>query len=73
MFFGPKYKKFREASELVHWKGAFSIKSENELKDRFLNVMYSDERIEKIKEINKNYIDNNKGSTELIINFLKVN
>jgi len=73
VFIGPNYKKFREASELVHWKGVFSIRNENELLNRFLEVMNDAPRIEKIKEINNNYISNNKGSTDLIISFLKIN
>ena len=73
VFFGPVYKKFREAEELIHWKGAFSIRNSEELISKFNEVMSSPERLTKIREINKRYIDNNKGSTELIIEHLKVN
>ncbi len=61
VFFGPNYKKFREASELVHWKGAFSIRNENELINKFLEVMNDSARLEKIRDINNNYIAKNKG------------
>ncbi len=73
VFFGPKYKKFREAMELVHWKGAFSVKNEKNLIDKFSEVTGDDKRMEKIKEINFRYIANNKGATDLIINYLKMN
>jgi 3-deoxy-D-manno-octulosonic-acid transferase len=73
VFFGPKYKKFREAKELVHWKSAFSCRNENELTAQFNDVMNNPARLDKIKDINNRYISNNKGSTELIINFLRIN
>lgn len=73
VFFGPNYRKFREADELVHWKGAFSVKNEKELRSRVFEITQEPGRIEKIKEINKRYINNNKGATELIINYLKLN
>ncbi|MBL0342171.1 MAG: 3-deoxy-D-manno-octulosonic acid transferase [Bacteroidetes bacterium] len=73
VFFGPKYKKFREAMELVHWKGVFTIKNERELIDRFQEVTKDPARLKKINEINLRYINNNKGATDLIINYLKMN
>ncbi len=73
VFFGPNYKKFREANELVHWKCAFTFKNESELLHKFTEVMIDKNRLQKIKEVNERYINNNKGSTELIISFLKVN
>ncbi len=73
VFFGPNYKKFREANELIHWKTAFSIRNEQELINKFTDLMNDEARLQKIKEVNERYINNNKGSTELIISFLKVN
>ena len=73
VFFGPNYKKFREASELVHWKGAFTIKNSYQLIEKFFEVMNDESRLKRIHEVNLRYIDNNKGSTDLIIDHLKVN
>lgn len=73
VFFGPKFKKFREANDLLHWKSAISIRNETELINRFAEIMNDEKRLLKIKDINERYINNNKGSTELIISFLKVN
>lgn len=73
VFFGPKYKKFREAKELIHWKGAFSVKNEKELLSVFDSVMNDPEKQGRIREINTRYILNNKGSTQLIIDYLKIN
>ncbi|MBL7916109.1 MAG: 3-deoxy-D-manno-octulosonic acid transferase [Bacteroidia bacterium] len=73
IIFGPKYKKFREADELVHWKGAFSINNERGLRDKVFELIHEPGRIDKIKEINTRYINNNKGATNLIINYLKMN
>jgi 3-deoxy-D-manno-octulosonic-acid transferase len=73
VFFGPKFKKFREAKELIHWKGAFSVKNDKELIAVFDTVMNDSEKLKKIREVNTRYIQNNKGSTELIIEHLKIN
>jgi len=73
VFFGPNFRKFREASDLIRWKGAFAVRNENELRNKFIEVMDDESRLNKIKEITNNYISNNKGSTDLIITFLKIN
>jgi len=73
VFFGPNYKKFREASDLIHWKGAFTFKSSAQLIEKFDEVMNDPARLERIKVVNLRYIEENKGSTDLIIEHLKVN
>jgi 3-deoxy-D-manno-octulosonic-acid transferase len=73
VFFGPKFKKFREAKELIHWKGAFSGRNEKEVMSAFESVMHDEARLNKIREVNTRYIQNNKGSTDLIIEYLKIN
>ncbi len=73
VFFGPKYKKFREANELIHWKSAFTVRNETELINKFAEITQDEKRMLKIKEVNERYINNNKGSTELIISFLRIN
>jgi 3-deoxy-D-manno-octulosonic-acid transferase len=72
VFFGPNYKKFREARELIHWKGVFSIKNNNELLEQIRRITSDPQLYNKIREINLKYIDNNKGATDLIIEHLKM-
>jgi 3-deoxy-D-manno-octulosonic-acid transferase len=73
VIFGPKYKKFREANELVHWKGAFSVKDYKQLELIVSGFTLDASQLDKIRDINTRYINNNKGATELIINYLKMN
>jgi len=73
ILFGPVYKKFREANDLIRWKGAFTYKSFKELDMLVSDLSNDEQRLAKIKEINMNYIAGNKGATDLIINYLKLN
>jgi 3-deoxy-D-manno-octulosonic-acid transferase len=73
VFFGPKYKKFREATELIHWNGAFSVSNEPELKQKFSSIISNPAKLEKIREANLRYVNNNRGATDIIINYLKLN
>lgn len=73
LFFGPRYHKFREAEELIHWKGAFSVKNTGQLTALFTEIMSDPKRLDRIREINRNYIDNNRGSTDLILKYLEIN
>jgi len=64
--FGPNYKRFKEAVDLISKGGAFSITSYSELKhifDQFSDKDY----LEKTSEISKNYVAKNVGSTKFII------
>ncbi len=72
VYFGPNYKKFREARELIHWKGAFVVRSGGELLEHIQKLIEKPELYNKIREINLRYIDNNKGATELIIEHLRM-
>lgn len=73
VFFGPRYHKFREAIELIHWKGAFSVNNAGQLSALFTDMMSDPKRLERIHNINVKYIENNKGSTDLIIKYLEIN
>lgn len=73
VFFGPRYHKFREAAELIHWKGGFTVKNATQLAALTTDIMSNPERLAKIRDINRNYIDNNKGSTDLILKYLEIN
>lgn len=64
--FGPNYKRFKEAVDLISKGGAFSITSYSELKQIF--DQFSDkDYLEKTSEISKNYVAKNVGSTKFII------
>lgn len=65
--FGPNYKKFQEAVDLVESGGAFSVDSYENLQIRFENLL---ENIEtnKAGKISKEYVLNNQGATSKILN-----
>ncbi|WP_203532630.1 3-deoxy-D-manno-octulosonic acid transferase [Draconibacterium halophilum] len=68
VLFGPNYLKFKEAVDLVNEKGAFPIQNFSEL-EALLNRLLNDKKsLQKASEICKKYIENNVGSTKIIIN-----
>ncbi|MEP7167811.1 MAG: glycosyltransferase N-terminal domain-containing protein [Bacteroidota bacterium] len=73
VFFGPRYQKFPEASELIKNKTAFSISSAMELKNKIEELLSAPDENEKIKTASKIYIEKNKGAANIIMNYLKMN
>jgi 3-deoxy-D-manno-octulosonic-acid transferase len=71
VFFGPNYKKFKEACDLIELGGAFPVNSSNELKDKFVELHRDQEKRSRINSLNRDYIENNSGATDVIINFCK--
>ncbi len=67
IIFGPNYKKFKEAVDLINQGGAFSISKQDELY-RVLNRLIKEKSPrEKSAKISKNYVEKNVGSTQVII------
>jgi 3-deoxy-D-manno-octulosonic-acid transferase len=65
--FGPNYKKFKEAVDLISDGGAFAITKYNEL-ELIFNRLISDEKFKNsASEISRNYVEKNVGSTKFII------
>lgn len=68
---GNKYSKFKEAVDLVDLKGCISISNQKEFSAIFTKLK-SEENYRKQKgNINKEYIQDNLGTTQLIMNYLK--
>jgi 3-deoxy-D-manno-octulosonic-acid transferase len=73
VFFGPNYKRFKEANDLIKLRGAFSIANATDLSQQF-NLLELDESLyAKTKSINEKYIHDNKGATGLIMEYLRMN
>ncbi len=66
VFFGPNYKKFKEATDLVEEKGAFSVQNYNDLTSALTLLLSDTKKLKKAAEISKNYVEKNVGSTTLI-------
>ena len=65
--FGPNYKKFKEAVDLVEQNGAFSIQNSDELNVALNKLLQDESALEKASEVCKKYVEKNVGSTKLII------
>jgi 3-deoxy-D-manno-octulosonic-acid transferase len=65
--FGPNYKRFKEAVDLIYRKGASSITNYCELKDNFDRLIEDENYLKKTSEISKKYVEENIGSTKFII------
>ena len=62
-------KKFKEAVALKNRGGAFPIENEKELSDVF-EFLLIEENYKKAASASKVFIENNRGATESILNFL---
>ncbi len=69
VFFGPNYSKFAEARALIELGGAFSVKSGEELKLQVNRLLDKPELLEKHAKTCKQYVEDGKGATDLIIDY----
>ncbi len=71
VFYGPNYKKFKEARDLIEIKAAFSIKNSGELKELISKLMNDPFLLQQTGEAAKNYVYRNKGATQKIIDYVQ--
>ena len=69
--FGPKYKSFKEAVDLVGLEGAFSVRDVAETTSIFTRLMTDEEYYAKASETCRNYLDSQVGATESILKGFK--
>jgi len=67
---GPKFQKFKEAIDLVAKKGCFVVTNKTELNVLLKKLKDKKEFKEHASLVSKNYILNNLGATEQIINYI---
>ena len=65
--FGPKYKSFREAVDLVRLGGAFSIGSQDELNQAFDRLISDEALYQQASETCKKYLNSQLGATDVIL------
>ena len=70
LFFGPEYAKFQEAIELVRRGGAFSIHTAGEMTDRMAQFETNPDFYQKTCRICSDYVTENLGSCDKIIEYL---
>ena len=68
--FGLKYKKFAEAVSLVETGGGFSVADAADFQ-RVMNDLLVEKRYDKASTAASDYVDNNKGATTKVIEFIK--
>jgi 3-deoxy-D-manno-octulosonic-acid transferase len=69
--FGPVYKKYREAIELIEVEGAKSFSTTEELKQVFFTLLNDTEDYNQKCEASKRYVELNEGATEKILTFIQ--
>lgn len=62
--------KFREAIELEETGAGISIKDSSQLIEKFRSLFEDEEERQKLGEIASEYVTNNTGATEMIVNYL---
>ncbi len=66
VLFGPKYEKFKEASELIANGGGFTFDSSKELQSIISKLLNNREFLIQSSNASKEYVLSNKGATEII-------
>ncbi|NNC69555.1 MAG: 3-deoxy-D-manno-octulosonic acid transferase [Flavobacteriaceae bacterium] len=67
---GPKYQKFNEAIELVNEGGCIVINSQIDLNVNLKELFQNEKALSEKGRISKNYVKNNIGATDYILNYL---
>lgn len=67
---GPEFSKFKEAVDLVALKGCISVKNQQEFSNIFEKLKTDTAFRQNTGEINRKYIEENKGATEKIIKYI---
>lgn len=71
VIFGPNYKKYREAKELIASGGAFSIENADQLEITIDNLLNDVAQFQKASARAQNYVLQNTGATEKIVQFIQ--
>ena len=69
--FGPKYKSFKEAVDLVALQGAFSVSRQEELDAVFGRLIHDEAFRNQASEVCLNYLKSQVGATEIILKGFK--
>ena len=69
--FGPKYKSFKEAVDLVALQGAFTVNNAEEMATVFKRLMADDAFYAQASSTCKSYLKSQVGATEIILKGFK--
>lgn len=65
--FGPKYKNFVEAVDLVEKRCAFSVRNQKDFNEIFAQLIYLEEKREKASKTCSDYVKSKLGATDIIM------
>jgi len=68
VMFGPNYRKFTEAKELIDAGGAFCVKTPADVQQVLMMLLSSSDEYSRISAIGKNYVETGRGATQRILN-----
>jgi 3-deoxy-D-manno-octulosonic-acid transferase len=71
--FGPNFRKFREAVELLNEGGAFLVRNYSEFKEILDILREKKDQLSNASKSTRSFISKNAGATETILNYLKQN
>ncbi len=73
VLFGPNYKKYREASEMIATGGAFSVAGFEQLEAVLSRLMKDSDLLQTTGETAEKFVRKNAGATERIVAFIQEN
>ncbi len=73
VFFGPNYKKFREASGLIRSGGGLSVGSSEELSAAIKKLLADNSLLEQCSKNSFDFVQKNKGATGRILHYMEAN
>jgi 3-deoxy-D-manno-octulosonic-acid transferase len=73
VLFGPNYKKFKEAVDLIKLEGALEVKDKVTVTKELYKLLSNQDYLKAKSETCKRYVENQKGATATIVNYLTNN
>ncbi len=67
VLFGPKYKKYQEACDLVELKGGFEVNNQEELDGVLNDLLQSEKALKSAKEVSISYVEQMRGATTMLM------
>src|SRR4030095_10734586 len=73
VLFGSNHQKYKEATDLLRAGGAISFSDPGELYESLMTLINSDDNYKSRCNASKNYVRENKGATEKVLNYIEIN
>ncbi len=67
VLFGPKYKKYQEACDLVDLKGGFEVNDQEQFDEVLDNLLQNKGALHQAREVSLKYVEQMRGATDLLM------